>query len=128
MTFVAVWLMEASLESGASVEESRNSVLFLVVLFQNAYLIGIRNPDRPFWQWGDRENPWLFAGLAAALSIHVAAMHFPPTQALLGLSPVTAAVLVQCLAGTFGVLLVTEAAKHWVSRRSLRYSDRSVIC
>ena len=117
MTALAVWLMDEQLSRGASVEEARNAVLLMVVLFQNVYLLGIRNLRRPAWRWGRAENGWLFVGLLAALSLHLLAMNLAPLQALLGTEAVSMEVLGLCLAGGMAVLLVTEAAKWWVVAR-----------
>ena len=120
MTVLAVWLMGRELSAGASVDQARNGVLLMVVLFQNVYLLGIRNLRRPAWRWGRAENGWLFLGLFAALSLHLLAMNLAPLQALLGTGPVPAEVLVWCLAGAASVLLATEAAKWWVAVRERR--------
>ncbi len=115
MTGFAVWLMDMQLAAGAPLDEARNGVLLMVVLFQNIYLIGIRNLRRPSWRSGPGENGWLFLGLSAALSLHLIAMHFAPLQALLGTAPVSMEVLGWCVGGAMAVLLVTEAAKWRVA-------------
>nr|WP_275668366.1 HAD-IC family P-type ATPase [Parerythrobacter lutipelagi] len=118
MTLVAVWLMAEHLAAGKSVDEARNAVLFLVVVFQNAFLLSVRNLHLPFWRWHPPENGWLFAGLSTALLLHLAAQHVPLTQKLLGVSPIGIEVALQSLAAALAVLLATDAAKWWLGRQA----------
>ncbi|WP_160598378.1 cation-translocating P-type ATPase [Pontixanthobacter gangjinensis] len=118
MTLVAVWMMAEHLAAGESVDEARNAVLFLVVIFQNAFLLSVRNLHLPFWRWHPPENGWLFAGLSMALLLHLAAQQLPLTQHLLGVSPIGIDVAMQSLAAALAVLLATEAAKWWLGRRA----------
>jgi calcium-translocating P-type ATPase len=111
MMALAVWLLDSQLATGASVEEARNAVLLMVVLFQNAFLISIRHLHLPLWRVHS-ENRWLFLGMTVALGLHVGAMHFSPLQAMLDVSPVSSEIVLQCLAGSFAVLFVTEVAKR----------------
>ena len=117
MTAAAVWIMADHLAAGDSVDEARNTVLFIVVLFQNAFLLTVRNLHMPFWRWHPPENGWLFAGLSTALVLHIVAQHVPLTQTMLGISPVGAEVVAQGLGAALLVLFSTEAAKWWLARR-----------
>lgn len=116
MTGMAIWLLEKQLGAGASLEEARNGVLLMVVLFQNAFLLSVRHLRRPFWYWHRPENGWMFAGMGAALALHVGAMHLPVTQLLLGVEPVGLELLGQCLIAAVAVLIVTEGAKTLVRK------------
>lgn len=120
MTLAAVWMMGEHLAAGSSVDEARNAVLFLVVLFQNGFLLSVRNLHLPFWRWHPPENGWLFTGLSAALLLHVTAQHIPFTQRLLGVSPIGLDVVMQSLVAALVVLMVTETAKWWIQRQRLR--------
>ena len=115
MTFVAVLMLGTRLGAGAAIEEARNDVLLMVVLFQNAFLLNVRNLQQPFWRWQRQENYWMFAGIVCALALQAGAMNFGPAQRMLGVAPVGWPTLVQCLAGALIVLLVTEAAKAWLT-------------
>ncbi|WP_114520870.1 HAD-IC family P-type ATPase [Altererythrobacter sp. ZODW24] len=116
MTAISVWILSTTLADGASIDAARNAVVLTVVFFHFAYLISIRHLHRPFWRWNPPENLWMFVGMATALTLQIAGMYFPPMQALLGLSPVTSTVLLQCLVGGVLVLLVTETTKRIVHR------------
>lgn len=111
MSVVAVWLLDRQLAAGASLDEARNAVLLMVVLYQNAFLLALRNLNTPFWHWKKPENLWLFLGMSVALALHVGAMNSTIGQKLLGVGPVGADVLVVSIATAFLILLVTEVAK-----------------
>ena len=117
MAGIAVWLLSRELDSGAPIEQARNSVLLMVVLFQNVFLIGIRHLRLPVWRVRS-ENPWLFLGIALALALHVGAMNLPPLQRLLDVAPVSSDVLRYCLVSAASILFVTEVAKRWAFRAS----------
>ena len=111
MTGMAVWMLGAHLAAGDTIDEARNAVLLMVVLFQNAFLLSVRSLNRPFWRWHPPENGWMFLGMATALTLHIGALYFPPMQSLLGVQPVGLTVILQCIAGALAVLLVTEVTK-----------------
>ena len=110
MTVLATLLLAWELSGGASIEQARNSVLLLVVLFQNALLLSLRHLRLPVWRVRN-ENHWLFLGMGAAVGLHVAAMHIAPLQALLGVGPVPLDLVLYCLGGAVAVILVTEVSK-----------------
>jgi Ca2+-transporting ATPase len=116
MTLIAVGLMAAELGEGSTLDQARNSVLLMVVLFQNVLLLSIRHLHHPVWRIRPPENRWLLAGIVAALMLQLVAMHWPPLQQLLGLAPPSLTTLGRCLAGMVVVLAVAEAAK-WLARR-----------
>lgn len=116
MTGISVWVLSTMLEAGETIEQARNGVVLTVVFFHFAYLISIRHLHRPFWHWHERENLWMFAGMATALILQLAGMHWTPLQGILGLSPIAADALMQCIAGGFLVLIVTEGTKRMVYR------------
>lgn len=119
MTVLAVLLLSTQLRTGSTIDEARNSVLLMVVLFQNAFLLSLRHLRLPLWRIRS-ENRWLFLGMATALGLHLLAMHFPPLQSLLSVSPASLEILIFALAGAFAVLLVTEIAKLSIRRRQGR--------
>lgn len=131
MTGLALWLMRDAIARGASIDEARNGVLLLTVLFQNIYVLCMRHLRRPVWHWSAQENRWLFVGVGAALLLHVAAMHFAPAQRVLGVQPVDATMVGTCLLGMLAIACVTEAGK-WLAaraarnRRALRPSGRAI--
>jgi len=126
MTIVAVWVLQDRLALGMPIEEARNHVLLMVVTFQIAFLLTIRNLSRPFWRWQSPENGWMFVGMAAAILLQIGAMSMPFLQRLLGTGPVTFEFFWVCLLAALAVLLVTEAAKQfllWQERSTLPVLD-----
>lgn len=117
MTGLAVWLLARELESGAAIDQARNSVLLMVVLFQNVLLLSVRHLRLPAWRI-QTENRWLFVGIAAAIGLHFGAMHFYPLQVVLGVAPVPVDLVLICLASALAVLAVAEAAKQIAARQS----------
>lgn len=121
MTVVAVWALQDLLAMGMPIAEARNHVLLMVVTFQIAFLLTIRNLSRPFWRWHSPENGWMFVGMAAAVLLQAGAMSQPILQRFLGTGPVAPEFFWLCLLAALAVLLVTEAAKQfllWEERAS----------
>ena len=117
MSVLALAMMDWALAGGAGVAEAQNAVLLMTVLFQNAYVFCMRSERRPIWREPLLSNPWLLIGVGAALGLHLAAMHVPALQSVLGTAPVDNAILLFCLAGAGLTVLVAECAK-WAARRS----------
>jgi P-type Ca2+ transporter type 2C len=110
--FAAFW---ALLSQGAAVEEARNLLLLLFVLFENFLTISSRSERNSVFSQGLLTNPLLLLGILAAQSLHVAAMHIPLTQDILGLSPVSPVEWVTLLAIASLVAVVVEADKMLMS-------------
>lgn len=120
MTAIAVWFFDRQLAGGASVEEARNAVLLMVVIYQNAFLLGLRHLRRPFWHWSDSENYFLFMGLSLALILQVGAMLSPLGQQFLGVGPVSLETLAVCIGSGVLIMLINEVAKQFAKRGDLR--------
>ena len=124
MTGIAVWVLHERLALGMSIEDARNHVLLMVVTFQIAFLLSIRNLTLPFWRWHAPENTWMFVGMGIAVSLQVAAMTVPLLRRFLETALVDAGFLWLCAGAALAVLLATEAAKHWlVTKRRAREAD-----
>ncbi len=117
MTVIAVWVLQDRLALGMSIEDARNHVLLMVVTFQIAFLLSIRNLRVPFWRWHPPENRWMFVGMAAAIALQISALTLPLLQRFLDTSPVDASYLLICAASALAVLLATEAAKYGLQRQ-----------
>jgi len=116
MTVIAVWFFDRQLAAGASLAEARNAVLLMVVIYQNAFLLGLRHLRHPVWRWSDRENPFLFMGLSLALVLQAGAMLSPFGQQLLGVGPVSLETLAVSIGAGILVLLINELAKYYANR------------
>jgi calcium-translocating P-type ATPase len=98
--------------------EIQNGVLLLVVFFQNAYVLCMRSERRPLWHEPLTSNPWLLLGVALALGLQLLAMNWPPLQEVLGTAPVGGFMLGLCVTGAAVTVIVTEATKWVLQRRS----------
>ena len=78
----------ALLDRGWAVAEARNSVVLLLVLFENVLALSARSETRSLLRTGVGGNRILLVGVLGALVVHLVAMHLPFTQRLLGLGPV----------------------------------------
>ncbi|WP_226661528.1 cation-translocating P-type ATPase [Microbulbifer aggregans] len=79
------------LEQGWSVESARNSVLLLMVLFENVQVFNSRSEKRSIFRQPFFSNPVLLVGTLAAQGIHILCLYSPLMQEVLGVSPVSAA-------------------------------------
>jgi len=78
------WLMA----QGTTLEEARNLTLLLMVLFENVHVFNCRSETRSLFSHSPMRNRMLVGVVAAALLIHVAAMHLPGLNSLLGITPI----------------------------------------
>ena len=116
MTVFALLLMDEQLGRGRAVDEARNAVLFLTVLFQNVYVLAMRSERRALWREPIASNPWLLLGVSAALALQVGAMTLPPLQSILGTGPIDGRLLASCLGAALLIVVIAELTK-WVVRR-----------
>ncbi|WP_226703104.1 cation-translocating P-type ATPase [Microbulbifer elongatus] len=78
------------LEHGWAVEEARNSVLLLMVLFENVQVFNSRSESRSIFRQPFFSNPILLLGTLAAQGLHILCLYSPLMQDVLGVSPVSA--------------------------------------
>jgi magnesium-transporting ATPase (P-type) len=76
--------------AGMDEAEARNALLTLMILLQFFHVLNCRSEVRSLFRVPLRNNRVLFIGMAAAFAIHLAAMHWPVTQALLRIAPLPA--------------------------------------
>ncbi|TRD11636.1 HAD-IC family P-type ATPase [Erythrobacter insulae] len=117
MTLISVWVLQDRLAAGMAINEARNHVLLMVVTFQIAFLLTIRNLSLPFWRWHSPENGWMFVGMATAILLQAGAMSLPLLQRFLGTGPVAPEFFWLCLLAALAVLLVTETSKQFLNRQ-----------
>ncbi len=92
-------------------ERARTVALTTMVLFSILHVGNSRSEHRSAFARNPLLNRFLFVGTALALSIHVGAMYFGPTQRLLRLQPLDATTWVQMLAVALTVVAVVELHK-----------------
>jgi P-type Ca2+ transporter type 2C len=77
------------LNVGYNLEEARNMVLLLMVLFETIQVFNSRSETSSAFASNPLKNPFLFFGTLAALSVHVIAMYTPGLSDVLQIEPVT---------------------------------------
>jgi len=84
MSLGAFWWM---LERGWVVEEARNTLLLLLVLFENVQIGNSRSETRSGLTLSPLRNPILLFAAAFSLVVHVGAMHWGPLRNVLDTAP-----------------------------------------
>jgi magnesium-transporting ATPase (P-type) len=98
-----------------AVEQARNLLLLLFVLFENFLTLSSRSERFPLSSMRLTSNPLLLGGILAAQALHISAMHIPLLRETLALSPVSALDWAALLAIASLVAVVVEADKLLIS-------------
>lgn len=103
--------------------EARDSLLLLMVLLENFHVFNCRSERVSAFKVPLRRNWLLVGGVVAAQGIHIAAMHLPPTQALLRVAPLSLLEYAALFAIASSILLVMEIFK--VINNRVRWSPET---
>jgi magnesium-transporting ATPase (P-type) len=90
---------------------ARNLVLLFMVLLQNAHVFNCRSETVSALKVPLRRKVILVFGVLAAQGIHIASMHLPFMQSVLGIEPIPVARWLLCLGLALSVLVVIELFK-----------------
>lgn len=104
------------LTTGQSEFSARNSLLLLMVLFENIHIGNCRSENKSVFQLSPWRSPILLMGTLMAFLIHVAMMHVPIGQSLLSTEPVDLKTWGLLIVLSFTVLVVMEIHKLWRSQ------------
>jgi P-type Ca2+ transporter type 2C len=106
------------LRFGFAVEDARNVLLLVMVLFENFHVGNCRSETRSAFALSPLRSPVLFFGTLGAFLMHVAAMYVPFLQDMLATKPVE--LWLWCVAIGASVLIVPtiELHKWWWAKRS----------
>ena len=96
---------------------ARNSLLLLLVLFQNIHLGNCRSETKSAFRLSPLRSPILLAGTISALTIHVAAMYLPLGQSVLHTAPVSLERWGVLLLLSLSILPASELHKWWMFTR-----------
>jgi P-type Ca2+ transporter type 2C len=118
VAFVAFGRM---LDAGFSEPAARNTLLLLMVLFENVHIGNCRSETTSLFRLSPLRSPILLAGVLTAFLVHLGSMYLPPTQALLQIAPVSIEIWVVLVGLALSVAVAMEL--HKLSWR-LRYGDR----
>ncbi len=108
------------LENGYSVDQARNALLLLMVLFENVHVFNCRSELRSAFQHSPMKNRLLLFGTLAAQLIHIAALYTPGLNTILGTSPVSFELWLQLLGLALILLLVMECHKFFRRRNPIQ--------
>jgi calcium-translocating P-type ATPase len=115
---LAFAVYEWLLGRGNTVEEARNSVLLLMVLFENVQAFNSRSETLSVLRHDPLRNKFLLFGTVAAQLVHIGAMYTPGLREVLGVHPVSAAHWLELLAIATAILAAMELHKRlWLRFR-----------
>lgn len=108
-----------ALQQGYGESDARNMLLLLLVLFENFQTFASRSERKSVLALGVFANPLLLFCIAAALGLHITAMHVPLVSKTLQVSPMKPAEWAILLAGASSVLFTMEFDKWWLRGKSI---------
>lgn len=111
---LACW--KAWLAAGMPVAEARNLLVQLFVLFEIFHIGNARSETTSLFRLSPLRNPLLLAGTATALGVHLAAVHTPLLQGVLGVQPISVAQWAELATYAAAIVVVMEVHK-WVRTR-----------
>jgi Ca2+-transporting ATPase len=106
---LTLFLLE--IDAGSSTERARTVALTTMVLFQVLHVGNCRSEFHSVFSKSPLSNPFLLLGTGLALSIHVAALYFGPTQDLLDLEPLDLQTWAKMAVVAVSVIVVNELHK-----------------
>lgn len=101
-----------------AVEDARNLLLLVMVLFENFHVGNCRSETRSAFRLSPLRSPVLFFGTLAAFLTHVAGMHLPFLQGLLGTSPVEPWLWAVAIGVSVLIVPAVELHKWWWAKRT----------
>ncbi|MDD9947181.1 MAG: HAD-IC family P-type ATPase [Myxococcales bacterium] len=105
------WTFQWMLSAGASLTVARNSLLTLMVLFENVHLGNCRSETASLFTLSPLRSPILLAGAATAFLVHIAALLLAPAQAVLRTAPISASHWATLIATACSLAVVMELHK-----------------
>ena len=119
MGAVAFLVFQAELTQGMVLEEARNTILMLMILFGNVHSYNSRSESGSVFGMNPIGNPFLLAAIVGAQTVHIAAMYVPFLSSVLEINPIDAETWFRLLAIAATLFVVDETAK-WFERRRER--------
>lgn len=105
--------------NGYSESDSRNTLLLMMVLFENFHIGNCRSETQSAFYVSPLRSPFLLAGALGAFLIHLGAMYIPFMQSVLDTSPVSWATWLIVAALTVIIVPAIELHKWYWNNRSL---------
>jgi len=114
-----VWLLPSN-PTEQQVASARNSLLLLLVLFQNIHIGNCRSESKSAFSLSPLRSPILLLGTIAAFLIHLAAMHLPVGQTVLQTEPIPLERWALLIFLALLILPASEFHKWWVATTANR--------
>jgi len=115
---VGFGLFRWCLDIGMTEEAARNTLLLLMVLFENVHVANCRSETKSVFRIPFASNPVLLCGVVAAFLIHLASMYLPLGQEVLRTQPVEGATWLLLIGLALTILVVMELHKWtWAKRQ-----------
>jgi magnesium-transporting ATPase (P-type) len=109
-----------ALAAGHELTEARNSLLLLMVLFENMQAFNSRSETLSVFAHDPLRNKILLVGTVLAQLVHIGAMYTPGLRDVLGLAPVSLSHWLELLVLALGLVVAMELAKLAARRRGQR--------
>lgn len=116
---VSFLLFRYLLAQGIALDDARNSVLLLMILFENVHVFNCRSELQSVFKYSPMKNPLLLFGTVAAQGLHIAAMYTPGISDVLGIQPISLEQWFQLLLLGLSVLVASEIYKLYRQYRPL---------
>ncbi len=117
VAFLLFWNL---IQAGVGETSARNSVLLLMVLFENVHIGNCRSETRSAFALSPLRNPLLLVGTIVAQLIHIAALYLPGISTVLETAPVPLEHWGRLLALALSVLAAMEIHKFIRAMRRRR--------
>lgn len=105
------------IQNGWGETEARNTLLLLMVLFENYHIGNCRSERKSAFSLSPLRSPMLLLGAAGALLIHVVSMYTPFMQDVLGVQPVSLRTWGTVAVTALTIVPVIELHKWWWNKR-----------
>lgn len=111
----ALYMFRWQLDRDDSLVTAQSVALTTLVVFNIFQAGNARSENRSLFGLSPLANPFLFWATVGAVGLHIAALHLPPTQYVLGIQPISVEAWVRALVVASTILVVVEA--HKAARR-----------
>ncbi|MBT4763225.1 MAG: HAD-IC family P-type ATPase [Bdellovibrionaceae bacterium] len=111
MSVVSILVFKYYLDLGRSTFEARNTVLLLMVLFENVMIGNCRSETKSAFSISPFKNKFLLLGVLGAQLLHIVAMHVPFLANILSIKPVSIEEWGLLLLLSLTVLIIVEIDK-----------------
>jgi magnesium-transporting ATPase (P-type) len=108
----SLWLFTWAIGEGLSEDAQRGAALTTFVVAMALHAYNARSERRSILSSDPRTNPLLLGAVVGALLIHIAALHWAPTQALLRIAPFGPDAWARMVLVALGVVAVSEVHKR----------------